>query len=85
LKTQPQEEILLDFAARQRETRRQILKLLTAHGDVVSTEILDAYNINLGDNLGFSYHSGIAVAEFLGFKIFTNPKLKTHKIELHHE
>jgi hypothetical protein len=85
LKTQPQEDILLDFAARQRETHRQILKVLTAHGDYVSTEILDAYNINLADNLGFSFNSGIAVAEFLGFKIFSNPKLKTHKIEPHHE
>jgi hypothetical protein len=51
----------------------------------VSTEILDAYNINLADNLGFSFNSGIAVAEFLGFKIFSNPELKTHKIEPHHE
>lgn len=85
LKTRTHEEILLDFAARQRETYRQILKLLTAHGDYVSTETLDAYNINLADNLGFSYDSGIAVAEFLGFKIFSNAELKTHKIEPHHE
>jgi hypothetical protein len=85
LKTKPQEDILLDFAARQRETRRQILKVLAAHGDVVSTEILDAYNIYLDDNLGFSFHSGIAIAEFLGFKIISNSKLKTHKIELNHE
>jgi hypothetical protein len=85
LKTQPQEDILLDFAARQRETHRQILKLIAAHGDYVSTEILDAYNINLADNLGFSFDSGIAVADFLGFKILSNSKLKTHKIEPHHE
>lgn len=85
LKTRSQEDVLLDFAARQRETHRQILKLIAAHGDNVTTEVLNAYNINLTDNLGFSYHSGIGVAEFLGFKIFSNPKLKTHKIEHHDE
>ena len=80
MKVQPYESILLDFSAIQRETKRQIEKVIAAHGNEVSTEILNAYNINLNENLSFDYHSGLMYAEFLGFKIITNPKLNTHKI-----
>jgi hypothetical protein len=81
LKHQPQEDILLDFSAKQRETSQQIEKVIAAHGDIVSTEVLNAYNITLSDNLNYSYHSGLATAEFLGYKIITNPRLNNHKIE----
>lgn len=80
-KNQDNEDVLLDLCARHRETRRQIEKMIAAHGDAVSTEILNAYGINLADNLRFTYHSGIAVTEFIGYRIITNLKLQTHKIE----
>lgn len=80
LKTQPYDDILLDFSAVQRETKRQIEKILADHGNEVSTEVLNAYNIKLSENLSYDYHSGLLYAEFLGFKIISNPKLNTHKI-----
>ena len=43
LKTQLQEDVLLDFSARHRESKRQIEKLIAAHGDLVTTEVLVAY------------------------------------------
>ncbi|MFZ9171463.1 MAG: hypothetical protein ACO210_05845 [Sediminibacterium sp.] len=85
LKVQPYENILLDYSAIQRETKRQIEKVIAAHGNEVSTEILNAYNINLNENLSFDYHSGLMYAGFLGFKIITNPKLNTHKIIKHEQ
>lgn len=81
LKTQLQEDILLDFCAKQRETKRQIEKVIAAHGDEVTTEVLVAYNINPADGLSNYYHSGLLYAELLGYKIISNPRLKTHKIE----
>jgi len=81
LKTQLQEDVLLDFSARHREYKRQIEKVLAAHGDLVTTDVLMAYNINPGDNLSYDYHSGLLYAEMLGYKIISNPKLNTHKIE----
>ena len=80
LKTQLQEDMLLDFSARQRETKRQIEKIIPAHGDLVSTEVLNAYNIQLSDNLGYRYESGLLYAKFLDYTIISNPKLNTHKI-----
>lgn len=80
LKHQPKEDILLDFSAKQRETSRQIERVIAAHGDIVSTEVLNAYDITLSENLKYSYDSGLAIAEFLGYKIITNPKLNNHKI-----
>jgi hypothetical protein len=80
-KNQAKEDTLLDLCARHRETNRQIEKAIAAHGDVLSTEILNSYNINLADNLRLHYHSGIVVTEFLGYRIITNLKLQTHKIE----
>jgi hypothetical protein len=81
LKNRTKEDTLLDLCARHRETNRQIERIIAAHGDLVSTEVLNAYNVNLADNISFSYDSGIATAEFLGFRIKSNPILKNHKIE----
>ena len=83
LKHQPEEDLLLDFSAKQRTTKQQIEKMIAAHGVIVTTEILNAYNIILSENLRFSYQSGLATAEFLGYHIVSNPKLNNHKIEKH--
>ncbi len=83
LKTQLQEDVLLDFSARHRESKRQIEKLIAAHGDLVTTEVLVAYNVNPGDNLSYDYHSGLLYSKMLGYKIISNPNLNTHKIEKH--
>ena len=83
LKTQLQEDVLLDFSARHREYKRQIEKVIAAHGDLVTTEVLVAYNVNPGDNLSYNYHSGLLYAEMLGYRIISNPNLNTHKIEKH--
>jgi predicted transcriptional regulator len=76
-----QEDVLLDFSAKQRETKRQIEKVIAAHGDLVSTEVLIAYNINPGESISWHYHSGLLYAEMLGYKITSNPTLNNHKIE----
>ncbi len=81
LKTQLQEDVLLDFSAKQRETKRHIEKVIAAHGDLVSTEVLIAYNINPGESISWHYHSGLLYAEMLGYKITSNPTLNNHKIE----
>lgn len=83
LKTQSQEDVLLDFSARHREYKRQIERVIAAHGDLVTTEILVAYNVNPGDNISYNYHSGLLYAEMLGYRIISNPILNTHKIEKH--
>ena len=75
------DDLLLDFSARQREINQQIVKAVAAHGDVVSSEVLNAYNINLSENLKFHYRSNLTTCEFLGFKIITNPKLNNHTIQ----
>ena len=80
LKNRVEEDILLDFSARQRETNRQIEKIIAAHGNEVSTEVLTAYDVQLGDNLKYEYHAGLLYAEFLSYKIISNPILNTHKI-----
>jgi hypothetical protein len=75
------DDVLLDISAGQREIKRQIERMITAHGDEVSTEVLIAYGIKLMDCLRFKYHSGLGTFDFLGYRIISNPKLKTHKIE----
>jgi hypothetical protein len=80
LKNRVEDEILLDFSAEQRETNRQIEKVIAAHGNEVSTEVLIAYNVQLGHNLRYEYYSGLLYAEFLGYRIISNPILNTHKI-----
>lgn len=80
LKTQLYDDILLDFSALQRETKRQIERVLADHGNEVSTEVLNAYNVKLVENLSYGYHSGLLYSQFLGFRIISNPKLNTHKI-----
>lgn len=54
--------------------------MIAAHGDIVTTEILNAYNVILSENLGFSYQSGLVTAEFLGYNIVSNPQINNHKI-----
>jgi hypothetical protein len=80
LKHQPEEDVLLDFSSKQRTTKQQIEKMIAAHGDIVTTEILNAYNVILSENLGFSYQSGLVTAEFLGYNIVSNPQINNHKI-----
>lgn len=76
-----EDDLLLDFSAKQREIKKQIEKILAAHGDVVSTEVLNAYNVTLSDNIKFSYHSNLATSEFIGYQIITNPKQNNHQIQ----
>ena len=75
------DEVLMEVSAGHRDTKKQIERVLAAHEDEVSTEVLNAYSIKLMDCLRFRYHSGIGTFDFLGYRIISNPKLKTHKIE----
>jgi len=77
----PDDDLLLEISAGQRDKKRQIERMIAAHGDEVTTEVLIAYGIKLMDCLRFSYHSGQGTFYFLGYRIISNPKLKTHKIE----
>lgn len=80
VKNHERESILLDFSANQREIARQIEQMIKAHGTEVTTEILEAYAINLFGGLRFEMNYEQGVAEFLGYKIITTTKTKTHKI-----
>lgn len=81
LKNQPLEEILLDWCARQRQTKGRIEDAVTAHGDELAIEILDAYNIQLADCIRFYHQQGLTTLEFLGYNIIKNNNRKTFKIQ----
>jgi hypothetical protein len=81
LKHQLDEDVLLDWCAMQRETKSKIEDVIKAHGDEVTLQNLDAYNIILHNGIRFYDRSGSTVVEFLGYNIIVKPKFKTFKIE----
>lgn len=81
VKHQEDEAILLDWSAAQRQTKRKIEEAVIAHGDEVTLDVLDAYNIKLQECIRFNYLEGSAVFEFLGYDIIVKPNLKTYKIQ----
>ena len=81
LNHQLSEDFLLDWCALQRQTKARIEDALTAHGDEVTVDILDAYNINLHDNIRFYFNSGATYVEFLDYNIIIRPNFKTLKIQ----
>lgn len=81
LKHQLSEDVLLDWCALQRQTKGRIEDAIAAHGDELSVEILDAYNINLQDCIRFNHNSRVTVVEFLGYDVLIIPNRKTYKIQ----
>lgn len=79
-KHQKNDGILLDMNANQREIARQIERMLKTHGDEVSTDVIDAYGINLFDSIEFDLNPKEGKAVFLGYKIVTSSSTQIHKI-----
>jgi hypothetical protein len=83
LKTKLHEDILLDWCARQRETRRRIEDAIKAHGNELTEQMLTAYNIILDTCFRYYKKAGTTVVVFLGYDVIINPKYITYKIQKH--
>ncbi len=73
-------EILQDHNARAKELNNKIHHMLTEHGEVVTTEILNAYNITLSFCDDFSFDGHILTTQFIDYTIVSNPITNTHEI-----
>jgi hypothetical protein len=81
LKHQLHEDVLLDWCALQRENKKRIEDIIKSHGDEVSLEVLDAFNVILHNGIRYYQRSASIVVEFLGYNVIVKPKCKTFKIE----
>ena len=79
-KHQPEEEVLLDFGARQRKMTRQIENLIQSHGIEVTTDMLTAFDIKLSNNVSYEYNRKSATFKFIGYSIVYQIQTNTHKI-----
>jgi hypothetical protein len=80
LKHQLNEDFLLDWCAKQRETKQRIEEAIKAHGDELTEKMLTAYNIMLDTCIRHYDHAGTTVVEFLGYDIIINPNYIILKI-----
>ncbi len=77
------ENILLDYNAKQRETKRQIESLIKTHGNKVTKAMLDAFGIELSSALEQNGTTGAAESKFLGYSIISKAYSNHHKIIKH--
>ena len=80
----PEREIQAEFNARNKAIKSRIEFLLKKHGDLVTTDMLDTYEIELGDCVGYKLEpSGVLRTYFLNYQIVSNPFNNIHKISFH--
>lgn len=80
----PEREIQAEFNARNKAIKSRIEFLLKKHGDLVNTQMLDTYEIDLRDCMSYKIEpSGILTTYFLNYQIVSNPLNKIHKISFH--
>lgn len=77
------ENILLDHNTKQRETQRQIERLIKTHGNEVTIAMLDAFGIQLSSALEHNYTTCGVESKFLGYSIISKAKSNHHKIRKH--
>ena len=80
----PDRERQSEINARNKALKSRIEFLVTTKGNLVTTEMLDTYDIDLASSLQFSItKQGILTSIFLGYKIESNPFNNIHKISNH--
>ena len=80
----PEREIQAEYNGRNKAIKSRIEFLVKKHGDQVTTEMLDTYEIELMECLRFNIESsGILTTHFLNYQIVSNPFNNIHKISFH--
>ena len=80
----PEREKQAEYNSRNKEIKSRIEFLVKKHGDLVSTDILDTYEIELAYCIQYQVSKdGILTSIFLGYKIVSNPFNNIHKISIH--
>jgi len=80
----PEREIQAEYNSRNKAIKSRIEFLLKKHGDLVTTEMLDMYEIDLTECMKYKIDpSGILTSYFLNYQIISNPFSNTHKINLY--
>ena len=80
VKHEREDELLMEYSARAKNHNKMIAKMLTDHGEQVTSEIIDAYGIRLTECLDFHFDGHQLTSYFLGFTIYSNPNTQTHRI-----
>lgn len=80
----PEREIQAEYSGRNKAIKSRIEFLVKKHGDQVSTELLDTYEIDLTECMRYQIEpSGILTSYFLNYIIVSNPFNNIHKISFH--
>lgn len=80
----PEREIQAEYNRRNKAIKSRIEFLVQKHGDQVTTEMLDTYEIELMECLRFNIESsGTLTTHFLNYQIVSNPFNNIHKISFH--
>jgi hypothetical protein len=80
----PEREIQAEYSGRNKAIKSRIEFLVKKHGDQVSTELLDTYEIDLTECMRYQIEpSGILTSYFLNYIIVSNPLNNIHKISFH--
>jgi hypothetical protein len=80
-KEAPDKAIHIEIMSNHKSLARRINELLSKKSQIVTTQDLDAYDIDLQQSLEyFIKPNGVLTSVFLEHSIITNPHTKTHKI-----
>jgi hypothetical protein len=80
VKHEREDEILLEHNSRAKNLNKMISKMLTDHGDQVTSEIIDAYGICLSESEHFEFDGHQFTSYFIDFTIYSNPNTHMHRI-----
>ncbi|TRZ77545.1 MAG: hypothetical protein D4R94_02665 [Chitinophagaceae bacterium] len=84
-KHQIHEDKLLDWSAIQRDTKAKIEDAIKAHGEFLTKEILEAYNIVLDNYIKLEHRNQESILEFLGYDLVVKSFSKTVKLIKHEQ
>jgi hypothetical protein len=75
-----EDEFLQALNASVKDANQKICKMVADKGDIVTTEVLNAYGIELSKCIDFSFDGHQCTSQFLNYYIHSNPNTHTHKI-----
>lgn len=80
----PEREIQAEYSGRNKAIKSRIEFLVKKHGDQITTEMLDTYEIMLTECIKYQVDpSGTLTTHFLSYQIVSNPFNNIHKITYH--
>jgi hypothetical protein len=80
----PEREIQAEYSGRNKAIKSRIEFLVKKHGDQITTEMLDTYEIMLTECIKYQVDpSGTLTTHFLNYQIVSNPFNNIHKITYH--